>query len=226
MPREESERRARAELWRFGLEGFGSVYPPQLSGGMRQRTAFLRTILPSKNLMLLDEPFGALDALTRAELQAWLAGLWEQERSSVLLVTHDVEEADLPRRPGHRADPSTRPHRPRIGDFAPAATDARHARLSGVRAGSGYAAQRAWRAGRSRAMSGARQPPRWLAPLLLIAALLIGWQVAVRLTGTPRWLLPAPSDVLVAFINDWRDPGSERAGHALRGAGRVRAWRW
>src|SRR5687767_4778327 len=91
--RGEAERRARAELWRFGLEGFGFDYPAQLSGGMRQRTAFLRTILPHKNLMLLDEPFGALDALTRAELQAWLAGLWEQERSSVLLVTHDVEEA-------------------------------------------------------------------------------------------------------------------------------------
>ena len=93
MPRDESERLASAELWRFGLEGFGTVYPPQLSGGMRQRTAFLRTLLPNKNLLLLDEPFGALDALTRAELQAWLAGLWEQERSSVLLVTHDVEEA-------------------------------------------------------------------------------------------------------------------------------------
>jgi ABC-type nitrate/sulfonate/bicarbonate transport system permease component len=52
-------------------------------------------------------------------------------------------------------------------------------------------------------MSGVRQPPRWLAPWLLMAALLIGWQAAVRLTGTPRWLLPAPSDVLAAFINDW-----------------------
>jgi ABC-type nitrate/sulfonate/bicarbonate transport system ATPase subunit len=60
---------------------------------MRQRAAFLRTILPGKDLLLLDEPFGALDALTRAELQAWLAELWEGEGSSVLLVTHDVEEA-------------------------------------------------------------------------------------------------------------------------------------
>jgi ABC-type nitrate/sulfonate/bicarbonate transport system ATPase subunit len=60
---------------------------------MRQRAAFLRTILPRKDLVLFDEPFGALDALTRSDLQAWLAGLWEQERSSVLMVTHDVEEA-------------------------------------------------------------------------------------------------------------------------------------
>ena len=93
MPRAEAERRAAVELWRFGLEGFGGVYPAQLSGGMRQRAAFLRTILPHRELVLFDEPFGALDALTRAELQAWLAGIWEQERASVLLVTHDVEEA-------------------------------------------------------------------------------------------------------------------------------------
>jgi ABC-type nitrate/sulfonate/bicarbonate transport system ATPase subunit len=91
--RANAEQRAAAELWRFGLDGFGNVYPAQLSGGMRQRAAFLRTILPNKELLLFDEPFGALDALTRAELQVWLAGLWEQERSSVLLVTHDVEEA-------------------------------------------------------------------------------------------------------------------------------------
>ena len=107
MPR----RAAQAELWRFGLEGFGNFYPAQLSGGMRQRVAFLRTILPRRDLILFDEPFGALDALTRAELQAWLAGIWEQERSSVLLVTHDVEEAVfladrvivLSPRPGHVA---------------------------------------------------------------------------------------------------------------------------
>ena len=102
---------AQAELWRFGLTGFGDLYPAQLSGGMRQRVAFLRTILPRRELILFDEPFGALDALTRSELQAWLAGIWEQERSSVLLVTHDVEEAVfladrvvvLSPRPGHVA---------------------------------------------------------------------------------------------------------------------------
>jgi ABC-type nitrate/sulfonate/bicarbonate transport system ATPase subunit len=93
VARADAERQAAAELWRFGLEGFGGSYPGQLSGGMRQRTAFLRTILPHKELVLFDEPFGALDALTRADLQAWLAGIWEQERSPVLLVTHDVEEA-------------------------------------------------------------------------------------------------------------------------------------
>ena len=93
VPRAEAEKRASAQLQRFGLDGFGGSYPAQLSGGMRQRAAFLRTILPRKDLVLLDEPFGALDALTRADLQMWLAELWEQERPSVLLVTHDVEEA-------------------------------------------------------------------------------------------------------------------------------------
>jgi ABC-type nitrate/sulfonate/bicarbonate transport system ATPase subunit len=93
LSRSDAERRAAAELWRFGLDGFGNAYPAQLSGGMRQRAAFLRTVLPHKDLVLFDEPFGALDALTRSDLQVWLAALWEQERSSVLLVTHDVEEA-------------------------------------------------------------------------------------------------------------------------------------
>lgn len=93
VERREAEHRATMQLARFGLDGFGDAYPAQLSGGMRQRAAFLRTILPPSELLLLDEPFGALDALTRAELQAWLAGIWEEERQSVLLVTHDVEEA-------------------------------------------------------------------------------------------------------------------------------------
>ena len=79
----------------FGLEGFEDAYPAQLSGGMRQRVAFLRTALAGRPLLLLDEPFGALDALTRAEMQAWLLALLEGGRVAVLLVTHDVEEAVL-----------------------------------------------------------------------------------------------------------------------------------
>jgi ABC-type nitrate/sulfonate/bicarbonate transport system ATPase subunit len=93
MNRHEAERLAAAELGRFGLAGFAAAFPAQLSGGMRQRTAFLRTVLPRRDLVLLDEPFGSLDALTRSEMQAWLAGIWEEDRASVLLVTHDVEEA-------------------------------------------------------------------------------------------------------------------------------------
>jgi ABC-type nitrate/sulfonate/bicarbonate transport system ATPase subunit len=93
VTRRDAIQQAGDQLSRFGLDGFGDAYPSQLSGGMRQRTAFLRTILPRQPLILFDEPFGALDALTRANLQMWLAALWEEERTSVLLVSHDVEEA-------------------------------------------------------------------------------------------------------------------------------------
>ena len=77
----------------FGLEGFEHSYPATLSGGMRQRTALLRTFLCKRNAMLLDEPFGALDALTRRGLQQWLLEVWSRFRQTILFVTHDVDEA-------------------------------------------------------------------------------------------------------------------------------------
>jgi ABC-type nitrate/sulfonate/bicarbonate transport system ATPase subunit len=79
----------------FGLEGFERARPAALSGGMRQRVAFLRTLLAGRPVLCLDEPFGALDALTRLQMQRWLAGALEREPRTVLLVTHDVEEAVL-----------------------------------------------------------------------------------------------------------------------------------
>ena len=79
----------------FGLEGFEKARPSELSGGMRQRVAFLRTLLAGRPLLCLDEPFGALDALTRLTMQRWLADALEREPRTVLLVTHDVEEAVL-----------------------------------------------------------------------------------------------------------------------------------
>lgn len=87
--------RARELLPRFGLEEFADSYPAVLSGGMRQRVAFLRTVLTEKPILLLDEPFGALDALTRATMQEWLLGLWDELRRTILFITHDVEEALL-----------------------------------------------------------------------------------------------------------------------------------
>lgn len=87
--------RASGLLPRFGLDGFGDHYPAALSGGMRQRAAFLRTVLTERDVMLLDEPFGALDALTRRSMQEWLLDLWEELSRTILLVTHDVEEALL-----------------------------------------------------------------------------------------------------------------------------------
>ena len=86
---------ARAHFAAFGLEGFERTKPRELSGGMRQRVAFLRTLLAGRPVLCLDEPFGALDALTRAQAQGWLAEALAREPRTVLLVTHDVEEAVL-----------------------------------------------------------------------------------------------------------------------------------
>jgi ABC-type nitrate/sulfonate/bicarbonate transport system ATPase subunit len=91
--RGEARGRVRPLLATFGLEGFESSYPFQLSGGMRQRAALLRTVVQECEVMLLDEPFGALDALTRTEMQHWLESVWERFRWTVLLITHDVREA-------------------------------------------------------------------------------------------------------------------------------------
>jgi ABC-type nitrate/sulfonate/bicarbonate transport system ATPase subunit len=91
--RSEARRRAEPLFERFGLAQFERTRPAELSGGMRQRVAFLRTLLPGRPVLLLDEPFGALDAITRASMQEWLAGALVQEPRTTLLVTHDVEEA-------------------------------------------------------------------------------------------------------------------------------------
>jgi ABC-type nitrate/sulfonate/bicarbonate transport system ATPase subunit len=93
VPRDEARRRAREMLPLFGLEGFEDAYPAALSGGMRQRAALLRTFLHDRRVILLDEPFGALDALTRRELQRWLLGVWRQFKQTILFITHDVHEA-------------------------------------------------------------------------------------------------------------------------------------
>jgi putative hydroxymethylpyrimidine transport system ATP-binding protein len=93
VPKREAHERARARLAEFGLAEFEAAYPAQLSGGMRQRVAFLRTLLAGRPLVLLDEPFGALDALTRAAMQDWLLHRLAGEFRTLLLVTHDVEEA-------------------------------------------------------------------------------------------------------------------------------------
>jgi len=87
--------RAQAMPWleRFGLGGFEQKRPAALSGGMRQRVSFLRTLLAGKPVLALDEPFASLDAITRAEMQGWLAQALADEPRTVVLVTHDVEEA-------------------------------------------------------------------------------------------------------------------------------------
>jgi ABC-type nitrate/sulfonate/bicarbonate transport system ATPase subunit len=93
LRRAEARRLAAALFERFGLAGFEQSPPAELSGGMRQRVAFLRTLLAGKPVLALDEPFASLDAITRAEMQEWLAGALRADPRTVVLVTHDVEEA-------------------------------------------------------------------------------------------------------------------------------------
>lgn len=93
VPREEAREEARALLPRFGLAEFAASYPSALSGGMRQRAALLRTTLTRRDVLLLDEPFGALDALTRREMEDWLLEIWREFGQTVVFITHDVEEA-------------------------------------------------------------------------------------------------------------------------------------
>jgi NitT/TauT family transport system ATP-binding protein len=93
VPRRAARQAAAPLFARFGLKGFERARPSELSGGMRQRVAFLRTLLAGKPVLLLDEPFAGLDAITRAEMQEWLAAALAGGGRTALLVTHDVEEA-------------------------------------------------------------------------------------------------------------------------------------
>ncbi|HEX4834972.1 MAG TPA: ABC transporter ATP-binding protein [bacterium] len=95
VPRPTARAEARQMLQRFGLEGFERTYPALLSGGMRQRVALVRTLLCKRDLLVLDEPFGALDAMTRSAMQGYLLRLQAEFGRTVLFITHDVEEAVL-----------------------------------------------------------------------------------------------------------------------------------
>jgi len=95
VSRAEARSKTRPIFEHFGLTQFEDTRPAQLSGGMRQRVSFLRTLMAEKDVLLLDEPFGALDSITRAQMQEWLLGALDDVPRTVLLVTHDVEEALL-----------------------------------------------------------------------------------------------------------------------------------
>jgi ABC-type nitrate/sulfonate/bicarbonate transport system ATPase subunit len=126
----EARREAGALFERFGLAGFEAARPEELSGGMRQRVAFLRTLVAGKPVLALDEPFASLDAISRAEMQEWLAGALRAEARTVLLVSHDIEEAlyladrvvVLSARPGRIVAELRAPH-PRAEDRDHAVTD-------------------------------------------------------------------------------------------------------
>ncbi len=148
MGRREARAAASGLFERFGLAGFEAARPGELSGGMRQRVAFLRTLIAGKPVLALDEPFAALDAITRAEMQEWLAAALRADPRTVLLVTHDVEEAlylcdrvaVLSARPGRVLAELASPG-PRAEDRDAAVTDpefvaAREAAMRALREGS------------------------------------------------------------------------------------------
>lgn len=93
MKKEEAKSHVRKLLDDFGLKGVENALPSELSGGMRQRVSFLRTILSGSNILLLDEPFSALDAITRLTMQEWLLDQWKKWKKTILFITHDVDEA-------------------------------------------------------------------------------------------------------------------------------------
>ncbi|MEV0948204.1 ABC transporter ATP-binding protein [Rhodococcus sp. NPDC049939] len=93
VPRNRARDKAQELFPVFGLSGFEDARPRQLSGGMRQRAAMLRTVVQERPVLLLDEPFGALDSLTRTEMQTWLQQVWQRYRWTVLMITHDIREA-------------------------------------------------------------------------------------------------------------------------------------
>jgi ABC-type nitrate/sulfonate/bicarbonate transport system ATPase subunit len=131
-----ARREAGALFDRFGIGGFEGARPAELSGGMRQRVAFLRTLVAGKPVLALDEPFAALDAISRGEMQEWLAGALLAEARTVLLVSHDLEEAlyladrvlVLSARPGRVVAELSAPH-PRAPDRDGAVTDPAFARV-------------------------------------------------------------------------------------------------
>ena len=93
VQKKEAQIKAKGLLQKFGLQRYKTKYPKDLSGGMRQRVSFIRTLLTGGEILLLDEPFSALDALTKASLQEWLFEQWKEWEKTILFITHDVEEA-------------------------------------------------------------------------------------------------------------------------------------
>lgn len=93
VKKREAHKQVLGLLEEFGLKGVENCFPSDLSGGMRQRVSFLRTILSGSNVLLLDEPFSALDAITRLSLQEWLLAQWQKRKETILFITHDVNEA-------------------------------------------------------------------------------------------------------------------------------------
>jgi len=194
MNRAQARERTRPLFERFGLAEFEERMPAQLSGGMRQRVAFLRTLMAEKDILLLDEPFAALDSITRSGMQEWLLSALEQEPRTVLLVTHDVDEAILlthrvivmSARPGRivrtlETDlPRDRPRR----EVVTSPGFARGARVMNERTDLNVTPS----AARTRNLLGRLGPPA-LVVVLTIAL----WELIIRVFDVPTYIWSSPS---------------------------------
>ncbi len=168
VPRKKASYAAYELLKRFGLAEFARHYPATLSGGMRQRVALLRTVLFNRSFLLLDEPFGALDALTRLSCQMWLLDLWHEFHSSVLFITHDVRTGASRFTPGGAI--GTRVN-------VPLAEGAKHMKLRRL----------------------ASYGPAFVLAITLLAL----WELCVRATQVSPLILPAPTAIIQALVNNW-----------------------
>ena len=210
LGRERTAYTARAEslLTLVGLKGFGSKYPWQLSGGMQQRSNLCRALIHDPVLLMLDEPFGALDAFTREELWQVMRDLHAEKKMTVILVTHDLREGRLPCRPHLRHERAARPDHCRAQDRLSAPTADRrhlHGRVQRRRARSA----RADRSSPERRMSIDLATPRrgidWiaLAPWIYALALFAIWEGCCRAFAIAPFILPAPSKIAEATVQFW-----------------------
>ena len=231
MKSAQARERTRPLFERFGLAEFEERTPAELSGGMRQRVAFLRTLMAEKDILLLDEPFAALDSITRSGMQEWLLSALEQEPRTVLLVTHDVDEALLLT---HRvivmsARPGTdRPHardRPAARSPPPGDRDVAGVRgPQGIRArGAGAMSEQAVRPRTpcERARRARRVVDRYGPPALVVVLTIALWELIIRVFDVPTYIWSPPSLIAQTMQENFSELLHSRGRHAEGDPGRL-----